>query len=117
MDGVLEMMVLDKSILDEAVSETKKTFKDLESKLLDVTNHMPSYTMLSRHANEAIMHAHFRGWITTDEKEHLLTRAKFSSPDSAEAKAIQAWLKSQLIAGQCRPRSFVHSSACLCDEI
>jgi hypothetical protein len=64
-----------------------------------MTNHMPSYTMLSRHAHDAIMHAHTEDWITGDEKERLLTRAKFSSPDSAEAKAIQALLKSELNEG------------------
>jgi hypothetical protein len=51
--------------------------------------HMPSYTLISRHAQESVMFAHCQGWITSEEKESLLTRAEFFSPESKKAKRIQ----------------------------
>ena len=98
-DGVLELKILSQTICNEAVIGTAKTFKDLEGALLDMRVHMPSYTLISKHAIEAIMFAHTQGWITSEEKESLLTRAKFFSPESGKAREIQEWLKSRLDPG------------------
>ena len=101
-DGVLELTILSQSICNESVPGTPKTFKDLEGVLLDMSTHMPSYTLIARHAREAIMFAHTQGWITSDEKESLLARAEFFSPESCKAREIQKWLKSHLDSGESR---------------
>jgi hypothetical protein len=100
MDGVLELTILCQSICNDFVPGTLKTFKDLEGVLLDMSEHMPSFTLIARHAKEAIMFAHTQEWITSDEKESLLARAKFFSPESSKAREIQKWLKSHLDSGE-----------------
>jgi hypothetical protein len=59
----------------------------------------PSFTLIERHAKEAIMFAHIQEGITSNEKASLLARAKFFSPESSKAREIQKWLKSQLDSG------------------
>ena len=93
-ENCIKVKILDQSITLKTIGNSKITFKDLEEKFLDMTDHVVSGTLLSHHSKHAIHFAFVMKWIDSPAKANLLALAHFSSPDCVQAQRVSQWLKS-----------------------
>ena len=102
-DKCIVVKVLDESIsgttIAGSVGGSTMTFKDLERRCFDMSDHVVSGTLLSHHSKQAIHRAFVKGWIDMPTKESYLTLANFCSPDCQIAHEVSKWLRSQEALG------------------
>ena len=102
-DKCIVVKVLDESISGTTIAGSTRgstiTFKDLERRCFDMSDHVVSGALLSHHSKQAIHHAYVKGWIDSPTKESYLTLANFCSPDCQKSHEVSKWLRSQEALG------------------
>jgi hypothetical protein len=106
-DRCIRIKILDSSILEKKIGDSDMTFKELEDRDLDMTDHVVSGALLSHHSKEAVHYANTQKWINSAEKESYLALAEFCSPDCVKAQQVSAWLRAHTPDGAHRVLSRV----------